>query len=54
MEDLDTSYLTKKTQLESLVKGALLGETEYRNLPEEYEDLVKVGMGGTESTPRRD
>jgi len=46
MEDLEESYTTKKTQLESLAKGALIGEIEYRALPEEYQDLVEVGMGG--------
>ena len=46
VEDLNESYTLKKTQLESLVKGALLNETDYRALPEEYEELVKVGMGG--------
>ena len=47
VEVLDSSHLVKKNQLESLVKGALLNETDYRNLPEEYEELVTVGMGGT-------
>ncbi len=46
VEDLNESYNVKKAQLESLVKGALLNETDYRALPEEYEELVKVGMGG--------
>ena len=47
VEDLNDSYQLKKSQLESLQKGALLSETDYRNLPEEYEELVEVGMGGT-------
>ncbi len=46
LEELESSYVVKKAQLESLVKGALLNETDYRNLPEEYQDLVEVGMGG--------
>ncbi|AHB42653.1 DNA-directed RNA polymerase subunit beta' [Candidatus Saccharibacteria bacterium RAAC3_TM7_1] len=46
-DELEERYLAKKTQLESLVKGALITETDYRNLPEEYEELVEVGMGGT-------
>ena len=46
-EELDERFVTKKTQLDSLVKGALISETDYRNLPEEYEELVTVGMGGT-------
>jgi len=47
VEELNDQYMVKKAQLESLVKGALLNETDYRNLPEEYEELVEVGMGGT-------
>ena len=46
VEELNDSYLLKKSQLEMLVKGALVSEVDYRNLPEEYEDLVEVGMGG--------
>lgn len=46
VEELENSYQIKKAQLDSLVKGALLSETDFRNLPEEYEDLVRVGMGG--------
>src|SRR5690606_18573103 len=45
-EELEASYTLKKSQLDSLVKGALINETDYRNLPEEYEELVEVGMGG--------
>ncbi len=47
VEDLNESYTIKKTQLESLSQGALLNEADYRNLPEEYEELIQVGMGGT-------
>ncbi len=46
LEDLTENYNEKKQTLESLNKGALMSETAYRNLPEEYEDLVEVGMGG--------
>ncbi len=46
-EELNERYLAKKAQLESLVKHALVSETDFRNLPEEYEDLAVVGMGGT-------
>jgi DNA-directed RNA polymerase subunit beta' len=46
LEELNETYLNKKSQLESLVKGALINEVDYRNLPEEYEELVEVGMGG--------
>ena len=47
LEDLNESFNVKKAQLDSLVKGALMNETDYRNLPEDYEELVTVGMGGT-------
>ena len=47
VEELMESYNLKKSQLESLNKNALLNETDYRNLPEDYEELVTVGMGGT-------
>jgi len=46
IEELDERYLVKKSQLDSLTKRALINETDYRNLPEEYEELVEVGMGG--------
>lgn len=46
VEELSDMYTVKKSQLEGLVKGALISETDYRNLPEEYEELVEVGMGG--------
>ena len=45
-EELEATYSQKKAQLESLQKRALLSDTDYRNRPEEYEELVKVGMGG--------
>ena len=47
IEELNENYLVKKAQLDSLVKGALISEVDYRNLSEEYEEIVKVGMGGT-------
>ncbi len=47
VEELNEAYTIKKGQLDSLVKGALMNETDYRNLPEEYEEIVTVGMGGT-------
>jgi DNA-directed RNA polymerase subunit beta' len=47
LEELNDTYLAKKSQLEMLTKGALISEVDYRNLPEEYEELVEVGMGGT-------
>lgn len=47
IEDLDESTAVKKAQLDSLVKNALINEADFRNLPEEYEELAEVGMGGT-------
>ena len=47
LEDLEASFTVKKAQLDSLQKNALINETDYRNLPEEYEELATVGMGGT-------
>ena len=47
VEELNENFTVKKAQLESLVKGALINEVDFRNLPEEYEELVEVGMGGT-------
>jgi DNA-directed RNA polymerase subunit beta' len=47
IEELNESSGAKKSQLDSLVKGALMNETDYRNLPEEFDELSTVGMGGT-------
>ncbi len=44
--ELEENYTLKKTQLESLAKSALISEVDYRNLPEEYQDITTVGMGG--------
>lgn len=46
VEELEESYTVKKAQLESLTKHSLMSEVDYRNLPEEYQDLIEVGMGG--------
>ena len=46
LEELEESYTVKKAQLESLTKHSLMSEVDYRNLPEEYQDLIEVGMGG--------
>lgn len=45
--DLEESYATKKIQLESLSKMALMSETDYQDLPDEYAEIIEVGMGGT-------
>lgn len=46
VEELNENYRIRKDQLESLAYGALISEASYRELPEEYEELVTVGMGG--------
>ncbi|MDR2063596.1 MAG: DNA-directed RNA polymerase subunit beta' [Candidatus Nomurabacteria bacterium] len=46
IEVLETDYAEKKAWLTRLNKYSLITEMEYAELPEEYEDLVKVGMGG--------
>jgi DNA-directed RNA polymerase subunit beta' len=46
LEDLEVDYDLAKTQLEGLERLRLIGETDYRNLPENFQALVKVGMGG--------
>ncbi len=47
VEELNENYTVRKAQLDSLVKYALITETDHRNLPEEYDEIVEVGMGGT-------
>ena len=47
VEELEEAYVGKKSQLESLNRGALISESEYRNLPEEYDELIEVGMGAS-------
>lgn len=44
--DLEENYIHKKQQLESLHKAGLISEIDYRNLPDEYADIIEVGMGG--------
>ena len=47
LEELDTDYQARKSTLESFKKGGVITEVAYRNLPEEYEDLISVEMGAT-------
>ncbi len=47
LEALEADYTAKKTALEGLQKGAVITEQAYRNLPEDYEELVEVEMGAT-------
>ena len=46
LEETAEEYLLKKSQLDSLERLNLMSETDYRELPEEYRDIIKVGMGG--------
>ncbi len=47
MEELESDYASRKGMLESFKKGNTITEVEYRNLPEEYEDLITVEMGAS-------
>ena len=47
LEELEADYSAKKSTLESFRKGGVITEVQYRNLPEEYEDLITVEMGAT-------
>lgn len=46
-EKLEADYVSRKNTLEGMQKGAIISEAAYRNLPEEYEDLIEVEMGAT-------
>ncbi|MDR1033141.1 MAG: DNA-directed RNA polymerase subunit beta', partial [Candidatus Nomurabacteria bacterium] len=45
VEALEADYVSRKGTLDGFNKGALINEVDYRNLPEEYDDLIEVGMG---------
>lgn len=47
LAELESDYASRKATLESFKKGGVITEVEYRNLPEEYEDLITVEMGTT-------
>ncbi|MBQ6313784.1 DNA-directed RNA polymerase subunit beta' [Candidatus Saccharibacteria bacterium] len=47
IEELEADYAFRKALLESFKKGGVISEVDYRNLPEEYEDLITVEMGAT-------
>ena len=46
LKELEADYAYKKEALDKFHKGALISESDYRNLPDGYEDMVEVGMGG--------
>ena len=46
IEELTVQFDQDKTQLTSLVKHALISETDYRNMDDDMQDLATVAMGG--------
>ena len=47
LAELESDFQARKATLESFKKGGVITEVDYRNLPEEYEDLITVEMGAT-------
>ena len=47
LEELENDYRSKKEILTGFKKGAVINEVDYRNLDEEYEDLITVEMGAS-------
>ncbi|HEX8182339.1 MAG TPA: DNA-directed RNA polymerase subunit beta' [Candidatus Saccharimonadales bacterium] len=45
-EETAADFELLKSQLTSLQRLSLINETDYRNLPEDLQDLIEVGMGG--------
>jgi len=46
INELEKDFELLKSQIDGLVKLALISEADYRNLPEELRGLIEVGMGG--------
>ncbi len=46
IDEATEAFLAKKQQLDALAKSALISETDYRNMPDAYQDIAEVGMGG--------
>jgi DNA-directed RNA polymerase subunit beta' len=46
LDQLSDDFETARQQLNSLEKQRLISEADYRALPDDMQDLVKVGMGG--------
>ena len=46
LEELEQDWAQLKDQLTSLEKLRLMSEADYRGLPDDLRDLIKVGMGG--------
>jgi DNA-directed RNA polymerase subunit beta' len=47
LEELEVDFARLKEQLASLEVRGLISETDYRNLPDDVADLIKVEMGGS-------
>jgi len=47
LEEVEEQFAEIKRQLDSLEVKALMSEVDYRSLPTEVANLIKVGMGGT-------
>ena len=45
LEECEAEYLENKHFLSLCKKGSIISEVEYRDLPEEYDDMIEVGMG---------
>lgn len=46
LEELTKEFEVLRDQLTGITKLGLINETDYRNLPDEVRELIKVGMGG--------
>ncbi len=47
LEELVKDFEVYKAQIDSLEKMRLMSETEYRNLPDDMQKIITVGMGGS-------
>jgi DNA-directed RNA polymerase subunit beta' len=47
LDDLESDYLTKKGILTGFKKGAIINEVDYRELEDDYLDLITVEMGAS-------
>ncbi|MBW3568945.1 DNA-directed RNA polymerase subunit beta', partial [Candidatus Parcubacteria bacterium] len=47
LAEVEEDFNTLKEQLDSLLKYNLINENEYRAMPDEVQNLIKVGMGGS-------
>jgi len=47
LEELTANYELVRDQLQSINKYGLISETDYRNLAEDIQSLIRVGMGGS-------